>query len=454
MTQEKKAVFVLAQVLKKYLPALNCNIFKFFCRQMTEPIPTLPSISFLYKLSLATGKTLDFTQNCANFFNVLISHKDIASASLWLTNTFLENEEQENEEQENEIKVVFSNNMEKITYPRITTNHTIWQRILKDRIFSVVSSEDNFLEYVQEDITSGIGAVAIYALEDIGFLKIYSPEQSNPFSETALYELSEVIEKFTTSTKACFIHSKLQTAKALQEVEVNKRKKLLEELEFTNQELKEFAYIVSHDLKAPLRAIRSLASWIEEDYADVLDEIGLEQLKLLQSRAVRMHHFIEGILEYSRIGRLKEKWVEVDLSESIDNIIDMLNPAEYIAINIPQPLPKVFGEKVRIEQVFLNLLSNAIKYNDKENPIIEIRWTERGSRYHFEIEDNGQGIQEKHYKTIFQLFQTLQSRDTVESTGIGLTIVKKIIELHNGVISVQSEYGVKTIMSFSLPKVK
>ena len=415
---------------------------------MIKQESTIESLSFLYELSLATGKTLDFIQNSNNFLTVLMPSKKLVFASIWLTNRFLENQDVEKG-----LNLVFAKPTDKLQETQITTSHTIWNRLQKDKVFSITPTDKDFSEYVQEQVDP-TGVYAFYALDGIGFLKTYSLEQKEHYQEADFLQLQDVIAKFTISTKACFIHSKLQTAKAVQEIEQLRRKRLLEELEFTNQELKDFAYIVSHDLKAPLRAIHSLASWLEDDYADVLDEMGLEQLQLLQSRAVRMHNFIEGILEYSRIGRVKEQWVKVNLSESIKNIIDMLNPAEYIQIEIPEVLPTVYGEKVRIEQVFLNLISNSIKYNDKESPIISINWQEKNNRYYFEIEDNGQGIKEKHFNKIFQIFQTLQSRDAIESTGIGLTIVKKVVELHNGKISVKSEYGVGTTMAFSFPKFK
>ena len=415
---------------------------------MIKQESTIESLSFLYELSLATGKTLDFIQNSNNFLTVLMPSKKLVFASIWLTNRFLENQDVEKG-----LNLVFAKPTDKLQETQITTSHTIWNRLQKDKVFSITPTDKDFSEYVQEQVDP-TGVYAFYALDGIGFLKTYSLEQKEHYQEADFLQLQDVIAKFTISTKACFIHSKLQTAKAVQEIEQLRRKRLLEELEFTNQELKDFAYIVSHDLKAPLRAIHSLASWLEDDYADVLDEMGLEQLQLLQSRAVRMHNFIEGILEYSRIGRVKEQWVKVNLSESIKNIIDMLNPAEYIQIEIPEVLPTVYGEKVRIEQVFLNLISNSIKYNDKESPIISINWQEKNNRYYFEIEDNGQGIKEKHFNKIFQIFQTLQSRDAIESTGIGLTIVKKVVELHNGKISVKSEYGIGTTMAFSFPKFK
>ena len=231
-----------------------------------------------------------------------------------------------------------------------------------------------------------------------------------------------------------------------------RREKLLAELEYINQELKEFAYIVSHDLKAPLRAIRSLAEWIEEDYTDVLDEEGRESMTLLKSRVDRMQSFIDGILEYSRIGRIKGSFEQLNIKKLLEELVIFLDPPKHIEVNITGTFPTIYGEKIRIEQLFQNLMSNAIKYNDKEKGIINVSCDDLGDYYQFHIQDNGKGIPKRHFNKIFQIFQTLQARDQYESTGIGLTIVKKIVETYGGVITVVSEVGKGSTFSFTILK--
>ncbi len=231
-----------------------------------------------------------------------------------------------------------------------------------------------------------------------------------------------------------------------------RQQQLFEQLERANQELKDFAYIVSHDLKAPLRAIGSLSQWLYEDYFAQLNEQGRQHLKLLINRVNRMHNFIEGILTYSRLGRIKVARESVDCQQLVENVIDSLDPPEHISIQIATPLPVVDCEKIRIQQVFQNLISNAIKYNDKANGTITIHYTEKADAHQFAVEDNGPGISTAHFAKIFQIFQTLQSRDQYESTGIGLTIVKRIVELHGGKIHVESEMGKGTTFVFTLKK--
>jgi signal transduction histidine kinase len=224
------------------------------------------------------------------------------------------------------------------------------------------------------------------------------------------------------------------------------------ELRKTNQELNDFAYIVSHDLKAPLRAIGSLASWIAADYADKLDEDGRERISLLMSRVRRMHDLIDGVLQYSRVGRIKEQAVEVDLTQVVKDVIDMIAPPKNITIDIENELPAIWCEPTRITQVIQNLLSNAIKYMDKPNGEIKIGCVEADGFWKFYVADNGPGIDAKYHTRIFNMFQTANPPDQVESTGIGLTLVRKIVEMYGGKIWVESTVGIGATFFFTLPK--
>ena len=235
--------------------------------------------------------------------------------------------------------------------------------------------------------------------------------------------------------------------------EAEKRKEQLnKELAKVNKELSDFAHIVSHDLKAPLRAIKAISNWLSEDYGSQLDQEGQKQLELLGNRVHRMHEFIEGIFEYTKMGRIKESKELVEFMEVIHNVTLMLNLNENVEIKIKNKLPEVFCEKIKIEQIFQNLISNAIKYNDKKVCKIEIDYEDLDTHFLFKVKDNGKGIEQKNYKRIFQIFQTLQSKDDFESTGIGLSIVKRIVQLHGGEINVKSEYGKWTIFEFTLEK--
>ncbi len=241
-------------------------------------------------------------------------------------------------------------------------------------------------------------------------------------------------------------------------IEVFKRKQaeqkqaeLLEQVEKANQDLKEFAYVTSHDLKAPLRGISSLAKWISEDYGDKFDEEGKKQIDMLLSRVNRMHNLIDGILQYSRVGRIKEKIVKINLNKLVPDVIDTLSPPANISVRIGNELPVVEFEETRIIQVFQNLISNAIKYINKPQGLVEIGCVEESGFWKFSVKDNGCGIEQKHFEKIFQIFQTLAPRDEFESTGVGLTVAKKIVELYGGRIWLESEIGIGTTFFFTLP---
>ena len=176
-----------------------------------------------------------------------------------------------------------------------------------------------------------------------------------------------------------------------------------------------------------------------------------KHLNLLNSRVHRMHNFIDGILEYSRLGRSKKSKESVNINELIENVIDSLDPKNNEII-VKTTLPTIKCERLRIYQVFQNLISNSIKYNDKEKGRIIINYEELPHVHQFSIEDNGPGIDEKYHEKIFQIFQTLQIRDHFESTGIGLTIVKRIVELNGGTINVKSKVGKGTTFEFTLSK--
>jgi signal transduction histidine kinase len=242
-----------------------------------------------------------------------------------------------------------------------------------------------------------------------------------------------------------------QTGRALAEAN-EQLAETVRDLRRSNKELQDFAYVTAHDLKAPLRGIGTLADWIASDYADKFDDQGRQQLRLLKGRVTRLAELINGILHYSEIGRLAHRREVVDLGKLVPETISLLDPPPHIQVVVNGELPFVVCEKVRLGQVFRNLIDNAIKYMDKPQGRIEVGCTEDEKFWTFAVSDNGPGIEEKYFEKIFQMFQTLAPRDQRESTGIGLPIVKKIVELFGGRIWVQSKPGEGTTFFFSLPR--
>jgi signal transduction histidine kinase len=232
----------------------------------------------------------------------------------------------------------------------------------------------------------------------------------------------------------------------------NQIKEYASSLEKINKELDQFAYIVSHDLKAPLRAINNLSVWIEEDLEGKLEGGTKKNFEMLRGRILRLESLINGILQYSRAGRIKNEYQCIDMNVFIPEIVNELAPPSSFKVIIQEQMPSIWGERLLLEQVFANLISNAIKYNSTENAEISINASETPSQYEFSVTDNGPGIEPEFHDKIFVIFQTLQARDVIESTGVGLAIVKKIVEEQGGRVWVESEKGKGATFKFTLPK--
>lgn len=230
----------------------------------------------------------------------------------------------------------------------------------------------------------------------------------------------------------------------------SKQAQLLRELQSANEELGNFAYVASHDLKAPLRAIASLAQWICTDYADRFDDEGREQMRLLLGRVKRMDRLIDGILQYSRVGRVREKRTVVDLNQLVAETVDLLAPPPHIKVHVAT-LPTLTLERTRAQQLFQNLISNAIQYMDKAEGEVHVDCERATDHWHFRVRDNGPGIEARHWERIFLMFQSLVPRDHTESTGIGLSLVKKIVETHGGQVWVESTMHEGSTFHFTLP---
>ena len=227
---------------------------------------------------------------------------------------------------------------------------------------------------------------------------------------------------------------------------------LARSLKRTNEELDHFAYITSHDLRAPLRGIAHLSRWIEEDMGDRFTPEAHQQMELLRGRVHRMEAMIDGILEYSRVGRQKAAAEPVDVARLLAEVVDLLDPPEQIRVEIQPGMPVVEAHKLRLQQVFMNLLGNAIKYHDKPAGRIVVTCRDAGELYEFAVTDDGPGIEPQYHEKIFVIFQTLQPRDKVEGTGVGLSLVKKIVEGEGGTVTLESEPGKGSTFRFTWPR--
>ena len=223
-------------------------------------------------------------------------------------------------------------------------------------------------------------------------------------------------------------------------------------LEKSNKELDQFAYIASHDLKAPLRGIANLATWIEDDLEGKLDDQTREHIHLLRGRVTRLENLIAGILAYSRAGKDRTEASRVDVGALVNECWELLAAPETVAFRIVGPMPTVVASRPQLQQVFMNLMGNAVKYNRERALAIEVGVSShKGRFYEFFVRDNGIGIAPEFHEKIWGLFQTLERRDKVESTGIGLSIVRKIVESQGGTARVESAPGEGATFTFTWP---
>lgn len=225
----------------------------------------------------------------------------------------------------------------------------------------------------------------------------------------------------------------------------------LRDLEKSHAELDQFAYVVSHDLKAPLRAIGQLTGMIEFEVGDTLPEDAQTNFTTIKGRVVRMEGLINGLLEYSRAHQSQSQEELVDIENLIKETIEFLGYRDECQCEIGE-MPELMAEKIQMEQVFSNLIGNAVKYNDKDIKLLDIKAEKKDGEWLFSVKDNGPGIDQKYHEKVFQIFQTLQPRDQIESTGVGLSIVKKIISERGGKVWIESKEGMGSTFFFTWPE--
>jgi light-regulated signal transduction histidine kinase (bacteriophytochrome) len=220
----------------------------------------------------------------------------------------------------------------------------------------------------------------------------------------------------------------------------DERERLVKLLAKSNSDLDQFAYVASHDLKAPLRGIANLSQWIEEDLDDALTGESRENMRLLRGRVDRLEALINGILDYSRAGKRVDN-ERIDLAKLVRELIELIAPRGEVAIRLIEPMPELDAERVPLTQVLMNLIGNALKHAKREGAVIEIAAAREPRFVRFSVSDNGPGIAKEFHERIWGIFQTLRGRDEVEGTGIGLSIVRKIVEARGGRAWVESEEG-------------
>ena len=222
-------------------------------------------------------------------------------------------------------------------------------------------------------------------------------------------------------------------------------------LKRSNEELEQFAHVVSHDLKGPLRGIGNVIAWIEEDHQQELNPTLSKYLHLIKDRVLKAENMVEGLLLYARADKEELIKETIDLNALMTEVLETLPQDRRIKFDVN--LPVINTEKLLLFQVFSNLVGNAIKYMDKQEGHIKIYHREHEDAFEFFVEDNGMGIAQQHHKRIFEIFQTLGDRGkATNNTGVGLAIVKKIVSSKNQVVRLKSKEGEGSVFSFTWPK--
>jgi signal transduction histidine kinase len=220
--------------------------------------------------------------------------------------------------------------------------------------------------------------------------------------------------------------------------------------------LEEFAYVASHDLKAPLRVIDNASKWLEEDLQEHLTIETRENMNLLRGRVARMEKLLDDLLEYSRIGRSMDQRSGEIINGSVlmNNILELLSPPKGFMVKVSASFADIDVPRMPLQQILMNLISNAIKHHDRTEGCIKVTVEDEGAMYAFAVEDDGPGIPAQFHEQVFKMFQTLKPRDRVEGSGMGLAMVRKNVEVFGGTVKLESAEGKGSIFRFTWPKIQ
>lgn len=324
-----------------------------------------------------------------------------------------------------------------------------------DSDYKILHANTAFLSLFPEkkrDKIIGYSALKKYSDEETEALsirdKLVFEQDATETIEKVVFPSGEIRTLFTTKKRFEDDEGKAYILGVSRDV--TEREALIEMLKKSNSELDEFAYIASHDLKAPLNAIKRLVSWIEEDAAEVLQAESLEHFGMIKNRINRMNMLLKDLLDYSRVGKNDGLPQKLNLQETAKHCYQLLDLAEDFVIdvdNIDVVLPKL-----PLELVLTNLMSNAIKHHDKKSGHIIIKCKHVKNDYKISVTDDGPGIAPSLHEKIFKKFQTLKPRDEIEGSGLGLAMVEKALANHSGKISIKSDVGKGATFFITWPK--
>ena len=346
----------------------------------------------------------------------------------------------------------------------IRTGQPEWYPEISDELLVRAAQDEAHLTLLRQ---IGLQSLLIVPLrvrgQILGALSLGWATPGRRYREADLHFAEELAQRAAMAVDNAQLYQEVRAAEAelramnaVLEQRVAERTRQLEqknsELERSNQELEKFAYVASHDLRSPLRAIDNLSQWINEDAGHLLPAASKEHLAKMRGRVRRMDQLLDDLLAYSRIGRFHYNLELVDVRQLLQDIIMLLNIPPTFQVIINDPLPVFYTKRVPLESVLRNLIGNAIKHHHRPDGHVYVAAHELDERFEFIVQDDGPGIPPQFHNKIFEIFQTLQPRDKVEGSGMGLAIVKKAIEIAGGTITVESRSGCGAIFRFTWPK--
>lgn len=370
----------------------------------------------LYEYSMSIGKSLDYYENCDSFLKLLLHRRNLNAC--WILNL------NEKDQLTKKYSIPHGNTINS----KLSSNLKSFLNSINNYI--IIEYNNDFKEFMPIKVTEG--TIVIYKLYQDNYLFLYT-NTSNIFKKNS-EQLLPVINKLSNTLEACMIFENKQ--------------KLLEQLEEKNKDLSNYAHIVSHDLRSPLRNIETLITWLKQDHVDNLNNEAIQFLNSISDNIYIMESLVKGILEYSTINRNDLNLSKLNLNSIINKILEYIDIPENIEIKISKNFPSILGNEHRIQQLFQNLIGNAIKYNNKKQGFVEVGFYEEDEKTIYYVKDNGKGIDKAYHSKIFNAFLKLE--DTKNSIGIGLSIVKKIITNYGGEIWLTSEIDKGTTFFFTL----
>ncbi len=300
------------------------------------------------------------------------------------------------------------------------------------------------VEAYKPTFVKSLAMMPIRTLEPIGAIGCYWAQHHSPAAEEILL-LQSLADITSVSIENIYVYNELE----------ERVKQRTEELEYVNKELDAFSYSVSHDLRAPLRAIKGFTQILQQDYGKELGDEGNQMLEHVSYNAIKMGTLIDDLLEFSRLGKKDVTRTHIDMDELTAAVLADLNKSSGHSANIvvQEKLHSVFADYGLISQVLFNLLSNAVKYSSKkENPCVEISSSEEGAEIIFAVRDNGVGFDMAYSSKLFGVFQRLHAQNEFEGTGIGLSLVHRIISKHGGRVWAEAKINDGATFKFALKK--